>query len=81
MQLTLDEEICLESAQTPNEWNHVCGLIRWARGGEFPPDWLPKVIASDMPNRLAKRWGKPDIFQKHHPKQSFAEFLYGLLPL
>lgn len=81
MNLTINEHFSLESCQNEKEWNQVCGLIRFVRDGNLPPDWMVMVIASGLTDRVAKRWGKPDLFHKRQPSQSFYDYVFGQLPV
>jgi hypothetical protein len=41
----------LDACKTEKEWNATCDKIKAARGGQYPPDWFMKIIASGFINR------------------------------
>lgn len=43
MNLTEEELTRLKGCKTQTEWNQACDAIKRVRGGQYPPDWFPKV--------------------------------------
>lgn len=54
--LTNEEINTLAQTKTANEWSEVSAGIANKRGGNLPPDWQEKVIASGVVADAAKRW-------------------------
>lgn len=62
--LTKDELAALEGAEGTVEYGTIVRDIKKARGGQYPEDWWPLVMASGgISERLAKKWKKPDAFE------------------
>lgn len=60
MQITTEEIAKLEASKSEREWNKTCDEIKAARGGQYPPDWWPKVMRSVLCARVAATFGKTD---------------------
>lgn len=58
MNITDDEIKRLEETKSEAEWNAACDDIKRARGGQYPPDWWPKVSQSGLVRRVATSWNK-----------------------
>lgn len=58
MNITDDEIQALENAKTEEQWNAVCDSVKKDRGGQYPPDWAIKVMASGVLNRAIERFEK-----------------------
>ena len=54
MMLTENELMQLTNAESETEWNGICDRVKAARGGQYPPDWYQKVIATGLVNRSLK---------------------------
>lgn len=52
MNLTSEELSKLENASTGDAWDAIVDEILAARGGEYPPDWYAKVLASGLADRM-----------------------------
>lgn len=48
MNITESELSELKACQSDQQWNDVCDKVKRARGGQYPPDWYPKVILSGL---------------------------------
>ncbi len=53
MMLTENELMQLTNAESETEWNGICDRVKAARGGQYPPDWYQKVIATGLVNRIS----------------------------
>lgn len=56
MNLTEAELAALNATTSEREWNAVCDAIKAARDGEYPPDWLERVLFENVIVRARKRW-------------------------
>ncbi len=54
--LTKDELDLLETSRTEAEWDSVCDMIKADRGGAYPPDWYPRVLASGLALRKGRQF-------------------------
>lgn len=57
--LTEEELAALKATCSDNEWNQVCLEIKTTRGGAYPPDWWPVMMASGLAESIAKGWASP----------------------
>jgi len=57
--ITEEELASLKATRSDNEWNRVCLEIKTARGGVYPSDWWPVVMASGLAESIAKGWAIP----------------------
>ena len=57
MNITDAEIAMLEGCRSAEEWNTMCKGIKSVRGGQYPPDWWPKVKLSGLMDRVTARWG------------------------
>lgn len=54
-----DAEIkTLNDANTEDEWNSACDVIKKARNGQYPPDWFLVVLMGGIMNRAYDRFEK-----------------------
>jgi hypothetical protein len=60
IRLTDSEYASLENCQSDVEWNSICDRIKEVRGGIYPSDWFPRVLASGLMRRVSSRWGGTD---------------------
>lgn len=56
--LTDAELEMLENCYTAVEWESACEAIKEARGGQYPPNWWPRVKLSGLMDRIMARWGE-----------------------
>jgi len=54
--LTDAELARLRACKTSREWGAVCDEIRRVRGGEYPPDWYEKMLATGEMAILKLGW-------------------------
>jgi hypothetical protein len=57
--LTSDELETLNKAKGGLQWIQACSLIRVARGGSLPPDWIGTVIDSGLIAQKIADWTGP----------------------
>ena len=55
--LTEQELALLESAKSEEEWIAICIAIANARGGDFPLDWVEKVMDANLELTTQQRHG------------------------
>lgn len=56
MPLTKDELDLLKSTRTEAERDSACDMIKGDRGGEYPPDWYARVLASGLALRKGQQF-------------------------
>lgn len=56
MPLTDDELARLRATQTEAEFDQIFEEIKAARGGQWPSDWVSKIIHSGELNSISMRW-------------------------
>lgn len=54
--ITPEELQELELTTNADEWNAACDKIKAARGGQYPPDWYAKVLASGLMAEAQDSW-------------------------
>lgn len=54
--ITVNELRALRTSTSETEWNRVCDQIKAAHGGQYPPDWYRKVLASGLARQVQSRW-------------------------
>lgn len=52
------EIVNLFGTKSEKQWNAVCGEIKSARGGEYPPDWYAKIVLSGIMSIISNGWKK-----------------------
>lgn len=55
--LTAEEMAMLDAVSTAEEHRVACDKIKDARGGDYPPDWYEKMLASGKNDRIIRRYG------------------------
>ena len=59
--LTEEEIASLRASNDEADWSRVVRVIKSARGGQYPPDWYPRVLAEGgVRDELTVKWGKPN---------------------
>lgn len=53
----------LRACQSEEEWEQICNSIKEVRGGEYPLDWFPKVMASGLAKEVLARFGQAPGFR------------------
>ena len=56
MNLTDAELAKLKASKNETEWNATCDEVKAARGGQYPPDWYQKVLASGVAGTVQSKW-------------------------
>ena len=56
MNLTEAEIKAFEDAKSIDDHNAACDAVKSARGGQYPPDWYEKMIATGKIGRLLGRF-------------------------
>jgi hypothetical protein len=56
MNLTDEELQNLKDTKSEQEWNNTCDEVKRARGGQYPPDWYAKVLATGLAHEVQANW-------------------------
>ena len=56
MNLTDQEIEKLKATKSETEWNAMCDEIKRARGGQYPPDWWPRMMMSGLISQIQALW-------------------------
>jgi len=56
--LTGDEMASLQACRSGHEWHLACAGVKAARGGQYPPDWWERVMASGVARAVEDSWGR-----------------------
>ena len=53
MNITEQEMSAMVDCKTECEWNDLCDKMKSERGGQYPPDWYAKIIATGFISKKA----------------------------
>ena len=54
--LTEEQLERLKNSKSEREWNAVREAIKTANGGEYPKDWLMRVLVSGIASMAQRNW-------------------------
>lgn len=54
--ITCAEIASLKATKNSTEWDKLCDEIKKSRGGQYPPDWYPKIMMTGVAAEAQSNW-------------------------